>query len=65
MIRTNLLRRLERLEEEMTPVGEPIELHLVPVDSTGKPTGEGLLLKIPVFRPAQNVPRGRVRSRGR
>ena len=63
VIRANLLRRLERLEETI-PVREPIVLHIRPVDSTGKLTGEEIVFNVPPS-PMQNVPRGRVESRGR
>jgi len=64
MIRAKLLRRLEKLEEEIIPVRNPIVIHVRAVDSTGKLTGEEIVFKVPP-EPAQNVPPVRVGSRGR
>jgi hypothetical protein len=40
MIRRNLSRRLERLEEQMMPTGEPTVLQIVGVDSAGNRTDD-------------------------
>jgi hypothetical protein len=45
-----LSRRLERLEEQMIPAGEPTILHIVGVDSDGNQT-EGPKFEVPAFRP--------------
>jgi hypothetical protein len=63
MISANLLRRLERLEEEII-VRDPIVIQIRPADATGKLTGEEIVFKVPPS-PAQNVPRARVGSRYR
>jgi hypothetical protein len=48
MIRRNLARRLERLEDSLLPVlEEPLVLKIISVDSDGRQVDSGIEFKIP------------------
>jgi hypothetical protein len=52
-----LSRRLERLEEQMMPAGEPTVLQIVAVDSNGNRTN-GPRFEVPSYPPAHDRRRG-------
>jgi hypothetical protein len=52
-----LSRRLERLEEQMMPTGEPTVLQIVCVDSAGNRT-DGPKFEVPSYRPGHDRRRG-------
>ncbi len=49
--------RLERLEEQMIPAGEPIVIQIVSVDSAGNRT-DGPKFEVPSYAPAHDRWRG-------
>jgi hypothetical protein len=57
-----LTRRLERLEEQMMPAGEPTVLQFILVDSAGK-REKGPTFLVPSYAPAHDRPRGARRGR--
>ena len=49
MITRTLSRRLEKLEERMMSVGEPITVHIVPIRPDGTEASGGFSMKVPCY----------------
>jgi hypothetical protein len=58
MINKNLSRRLERLEDSLLPVEEPLVIHIISVDADGRREDSGIEFKV------QAVPKPIKKGRG-